>query len=89
MYRRVPAGPLALAALAEQVCTAARRVSELARQRPGRVAEVTLKVPIGVSHEQVGECMRLELSRFGLFGVQVYISRGGRLIEVDTVEFEP
>ena len=89
MHPRVPAGPLALAALAEQVSTAARRVSELARQRPGRVVEVTLKVPVGVPREDVAECMRPELERLGLVGVQVNISRGGRVIEVDTVEFEP
>lgn len=88
MAAPVPPDPVAFALLLEQVGTASRRVAELARQRPGRVAEVFLKVPIGVAGEHVLHAMRAELERHGLAHVEVNISRGGRLIELDTVEFE-
>lgn len=73
----------------DQVLAAARRVSELARQRPGRLAEVGLKVPLSVSSSQAVELMAAELARLGLPDVRVTVNPGGRLIELDTVEFEP
>lgn len=84
-----PAAPRARSSAHHQVAPAARRVVELARQLPGRVAELGLKVPHEVSHRAVVEALAEELAQVGLVDVRINVSPGGGQIELDAVEFEP
>lgn len=64
------------------------RINAYARQRPGRLAGVTIRVPPSAPYDDFGRRLESRLIEAGLGGGQVSETRAGESVVLVSMEFE-
>jgi len=64
------------------------RVQAYCRHRPGNLAGISLRVPVGTVWDHFGEDLVSRLAELGLDAGQVHTTRSGDRVELVSMEFE-